>query len=189
MKGFRGQWGCVFPTHVGVFPYVEGTDYTLDRLPHARGGVSLPASLKPTPGKSSPRTWGCFYGFTSSGALLLVFPTHVGVFLLLLLYPVWELSLPHARGGVSINMFRMQFETGLPHARGGVSGTRRLVNGERRSSPRTWGCFSPASSDTGDIDVFPTHVGVFPLLRYAGQGRPGLPHARGGVSFLDKIWG
>ena len=71
---------------------------------------------------------------------------------------------------------------GLPHARGGVSedgdgGWRRLS-----SSPRTWGCFSPASTPSSLTGVFPTHVGVFLMGQSSLLHEPGLPHARGGVS-------
>ena len=159
----------VFPTHVGVFLH-EGISRAMGmRLPHARGGVSLRRRHRLHAGPSSPRTWGCFFARQFEAYAREVFPTHVGVFLWFYLVRRAPACLPHARGGVSVTV--------------AISGVGI------ESSPRTWGCFSPASSDTGDIDVFPTHVGVFPLLRYAGQGRPGLPHARGGVSFLDKIWG
>ena len=50
----------------------------------------------------------------------------------------------------------------LPHARGGVSTSLR---------PRF-----------GGAAVFPTHVGVFPLLHESALWPGGLPHARGGVS-------
>ena len=71
---------------------------------------------------------------------------------------------------------------GLPHARGGVSldALGRIVG--EPSSPRTWGCFSQRTPCKGDVQVFPTHVGVFPALRMSGAVIPSLPHARGGVS-------
>ncbi len=71
-----------------------------------------------------------------------VFPTHVGVFLMML---IW---------------LRVRF--GLPHARGGVSLPVKSPCIQIQSSPRTWGCFPPAAHRPGGRDVFPTHVGVFP---------------------------
>ena len=114
-------------------------------------------------------------------------------------------GLPHARGGVSHsswsalgkfvssprtwgcfyqeNVFRVM-SSGLPHARGGVSVNKIIWNHVCLSSPRTWGCFSFCESYWSDHKVFPTHVGVFLKLNTRFSQRPGLPHARGGVSLL-----
>ena len=87
-------WGCfhqrkgrsrrdlVFPTHVGVFLPPYPAYAAPPRLPHARGGVSSWRGVMPTPERSSPRTWGCFYARRYSKSADDVFPTHVGVFLL-----------------------------------------------------------------------------------------------------------
>ena len=81
---------------------------------------------------------------------------------------------------------------GLPHARGGVSEDGRQWLAPLKSSPRTWGCFSPGPPAPRRTAVFPTHVGVFPPVAGARQRRRGLPHARGGVSdYLDlrpAVW-
>ena len=50
-----------------------------------------------------------------------VFPTPVGVFLIVYHAATKEQSLPHARGGVSIIILILRLKTG--------------------SSPRPWGCF------------------------------------------------
>ncbi len=53
-----------------------------------------------------------------------------------------------------------------------------------KSSPRPWGCFSTKAGRSRLMGVFPTPVGVFlgaPTNSLAGDG---LPHARGGVSWL-----
>ena len=94
----------------------------MNGLPHARGGVSPHASDLRTAWWSSPRTWGCFYGFPVYRQIAQVFPTHVGVFPASRPVSGEPSSLPHARGGVSI------------FGRGGDL--------DPRSSPRTWGCFS-----------------------------------------------
>ena len=125
-------WGCfyyltqqslnedVFPTHVGVFLGLCGTWCSLVGLPHARGGVSQPGHSRYEESVSSPRTWGCFSFPVSYIFSALVFPTHVGVFLI-----PSSRYVPHL---------------GLPHARGGVSAVQRYDQRMAMSSPRTWAC-------------------------------------------------
>ena len=94
-----------------------------------------------------------------------VFPTPVGVFLL--------------------GLMDGDYDSGLPHARGGVSIASRFESDKVGSSPRPWGCFSPACALQTVPPVFPTPVGVFlplPTWRLL-SGR--LPHARGGVSVVS----
>ena len=91
----------VFPTHVGVFLDYAKAEFPHIRLPHARGGVSHCPFSCFQQGLSSPRTWGCFSRATASGAASGVFPTHVGVFLIVSFKESSGLCLPHARGGVS----------------------------------------------------------------------------------------
>ena len=105
-------WGCfllsfftfflwmVFPTHVGVFLAESLSPIRIQRLPHARGGVSRGGETTRCRRRSSPRTWGCFYRRGQREKMGRVFPTHVGVF--------------HARGGL------VRFWHCLPHARGGA---------------------------------------------------------------------
>ena len=126
-------WGCfleyaiehesedVFPTHVGVFPQNVAKKKRKRRLPHARGGVSFFIHGVIYEKTSSPRTWGCFWFGWYGPDRPAVFPTHVGVFLTIFIRKVWEISLPHARGGVSI----------------WVDMCHECI----MSSPRTWGCF------------------------------------------------
>ena len=90
---------------------------------------------------SSPRTWGCFSVRETYISRLIVFPTHVGVFLYSAL-----------TCGVSV---------GLPHARGGVSAIMQDNAFTKASSPRTWGCFYFRLLSEIKPTVFPTHVGVF----------------------------
>ena len=91
-----------------------------------------------------------------------VFPTHVGVFLVVLAV--------------------MEGSPGLPHARGGVSPYVALSSACAESSPRTWGCFQRPLHTPAQAFVFPTHVGVFLRGWRCAIPRTGLPHARGGVS-------
>ena len=131
-------------------------------LPHARGGVSAGLEKLEKAGKSSPRSWGCFLALDAQLHGLVVFPTLVGVF---------PTAAPARRR-----------RPGLPHARGGVSAVDHIEAHHAPSSPRSWGCFSPAVPLANDQIVFPTLVGVFPQFRAVGHGLAGLPHARGGVS-------
>ena len=87
-------WGCfqhfllltlrlkVFPTHVGVFLCISKKNNSKSCLPHARGGVSRYRCAGKLIAESSPRTWGCFCKHIIVPILSYVFPTHVGVFLL-----------------------------------------------------------------------------------------------------------
>ena len=91
-----------------------------------------------------------------------VFPTLVGVF------PVAAVSFPA--------LWR------LPHARGGVSSHFPVGFIPCWSSPRSWGCFLVCQAQLLRVAVFPTLVGVFPVLCPAATSEARLPHARGGVS-------
>ena len=74
----------------------------------------------------------------------------------------------------------------LPHARGGVSTMLNLMGWSIESSPRPWGCFPLGRELRPGGGVFPTPVGVFPPRGSAPGYRLRLPHARGGVSYLQK---
>ena len=169
-------WGCflsegegqlefsVFPTPVGVFPVSPMGNARLQRLPHARGGVSHPHSAKGHDTRSSPRPWGCFCGKVVTQVQRQVFPTPVGVFLNALL-----MGCDHG---------------GLPHARGGVSSLVSASLLSSMSSPRPWGCFWVSVGLILLAMVFPTPVGVFPARLVNQSPSLSLPHARGGVSKL-----
>ena len=66
--------------------------------------------------------------------------------------------------------------------RGGVSVLLAATCQRLASSPRAWGCFYLVGSVVEGIAVFPTCVGVFPLLGVSGRKASSLPHVRGGVS-------
>ncbi len=221
-KSSPRTWGCflrrtdsgrrvlVFPTHVGVFLISEARALLRKSLPHARGGVSRRVQASGLCRLSSPRTWGCFSIQDMALDKSPVFPTHVGVFLLLIRSTEGRLRLPHARGGVSDRAAfshavtrssprtwgcfrpgagRSLKEESLPHARGGVSRQDAREWRGCASSPRTWGCFFLPGHILRSRGVFPTHVGVFPSSRTYGRGRCGLPHARGGVSSAPQDFG
>ena len=88
-------------------------------LPHARGGVSQEKFQQALGALSSPRTWGCFWCLLAASMLMVVFPTHVGVF------PQTE----RATDGL----------IRLPHARGGVSKTQDILATNLGASPHMWG--------------------------------------------------
>ena len=60
--------------------YGEKSSMIVQRLPHARGGVSTPEFFHDFSLVSSPRTWGCFRHVAAVEHQPAVFPTHVGVF-------------------------------------------------------------------------------------------------------------
>ena len=147
-------WGCflrelsysdqvaVFPTPVGVFPDACQMPLLSASLPHARGGVSQRRASLPQTLTSSPRPWGCFLFYRNHPFDCLVFPTPVGVFLMIAVLQKWD--------------------SGLPHARGGVSPPSLIAHQPTESSPRPWGCFQQRIAQAKARLVFPTPVGVFP---------------------------
>ena len=167
-------WGCfravrdsaqehkVFPTPVGVF--LRGLFHQCIQrgLPHARGGVSPCRAMQDPICESSPRPWGCFRSLLKRRPRKLVFPTPVGVFPRLDIFPDGSLSLPHARGG--------------------VSQAKRPTALNNLSSPRPWGCFYSTFDTLSELRVFPTPVGVFLSATGTKTLNKSLPHARGGVS-------
>jgi len=126
-------WGCfhsvglstplspVFPTPVGVFPPSKHPVGQGTGIPHARGGVSTLMPFYFNRELYSPRPWGCFRGCLRRPACACVFPTPVGVFLLI-------------RAAIMVL-------ASIPHARGGVSDALSAVSKELTYSPRPWGCF------------------------------------------------
>ena len=156
-KSSPRAWGCfqtksgggerivVFPTCVGVFPMSLTLPLLKGSLPHVRGGVSAHVAGDFTAGSSSPRAWGCFHLLHILFILGPVFPTCVGVFLGLNARTATQTSLPHVRGGVS------------------AAGENRFT--DRQSSPRAWGCFYSCQAGISLSPVFPTCVGVFPIVR------------------------
>ena len=147
---------------MGVFLGAYPPSPVRESLPHARGGVSLYKIECSGCSKSSPRSWGCFFVVHGLDLFVTVFPTLVGVFLLL--------------SDTIALMMR------LPHARGGVSEAFKATDLGKESSPRSWGCFSHGKEKKKAHVVFPTLVGVFPGAGDAFPCRRCLPHARGGVS-------
>ena len=157
----------VFPTPVGVFLALTDSFHRWGSLPHARGGVSHGRAGAGVHDWSSPRPWGCFFKQYPGKPHSCVFPTPVGVFLGALM--------------------RLRYPRSLPHARGGVSNTNAKARDMLESSPRPWGCFPRPRRCRRPRLVFPTPVGVFPRLRLRDVDKPGLPHARGGVSTRSFI--
>ncbi len=117
---------------------------------------------------SSPRRWGCFEIHWVILFMFSVFPTQVGVFLVVDVSSDRHAGLPHAGGGVSCSPLR--FVTCSP------------------SSPRRWGCFQNPPCQCSRKNVFPTQVGVFLKTFALLNSCIRLPHAGGGVSHVwDSI--
>ena len=161
---FVGRLAGVFPTLVGVFLKSFAVVNCRMSLPHARGGVSKRRVWTHRLMLSSPRSWGCFYRRLARSYGPSVFPTLVGVFLLLYQPGLAEYCLPHARGGVS----KAKIDAGA----------------DLESSPRSWGCFYGREVLDQTPVVFPTLVGVFPYPHSLTRPTFSLPHARGGVSVV-----
>ena len=119
-RGFGDDWN-LFPTPGGVFRQHLMPRTGSLALPHARGGVSGTITYQTYKGISSPRPWGCFRQGLASVPFPALFPTPGGVFLPAHNLRRCVMSLPHARGGVSLKEFFF-----------------RKFHG---SSPRPWGCF------------------------------------------------
>ena len=165
IQGYLERW--VFPTSVGVFLKEVAVEEFCDCLPHVRGGVSGYQKWLAWSALSSPRPWGCFWRGGPRSSYRVVFPTSVGVFL---------------KGkSKCLNQCR------LPHVRGGVSHDCRSVNTRPRSSPRPWGCFFISMIKNRYIKVFPTSVGVFPMVFSSLIHWKSLPHVRGGVSAFTQV--
>ena len=152
---------------------------------------------------SSPRSWGCFYLEKHGVIEVDVFPTLVGVFPQGVRIHRPAYSLPHARGGVSAYQLEtMQWvkssprswgcfcpaphaclhcyvfptlvgvflrpimssrsPVGLPHARGGVSTCPPIDHPLSTVFPTLVGVFPLLFSHRQSKPVFPTLVGVFP---------------------------
>ncbi len=75
----------------------------------------------------------------------------------------------------------------LPHARGGVSHQAIHDFHSLLSSPCTWGCFCNGEAEGSTFKVFPMHVGVFLTEFEVCKTWFCLPHARGGVSDMEKL--
>ena len=84
---------------------------------------------------------------------------------------------------------RYRLSKGLPHRRGDVSVLLGSRLRSEQSSPQAWGCFFRDGSYIDIEHVFPTGVGMFPIMAVAldvfGK-KVGLPHRRGDVSTLTN---
>ncbi len=148
---------------MGVFLTTECVTRVPSTIPHACGGVSVGGGTTPVYISYSPRMWGCFICIRSLATLVLLFPTHVGVFLSFIVAAVAPDTIPHACGGVSDIRYAFQLQ--------------------RFYSPRMWGCFSCMCFLSRDPLLFPTHVGVFPTGSAQHTFSRAIPHACGGVSY------
>ena len=172
-------WGCfsaaflstpisvVFPTGVGMFPERGISAFGISGLPHRRGDVSIIDRVLRILALSSPQAWGCFSLPSESRQSGVVFPTGVGMFPCPRLWALSRDCLPHRRGDVSKFL-----EAGLV---------------QRKSSPQAWGCFLVGLRPLGLRSVFPTGVGMFPVLLSFSPRSTSLPHRRGDVSKMNRF--
>ncbi len=77
-----GGGGGVFPTHVGVYLLFYNQAPPIARFPHARGGVPFTYCSGSKGKQSFPHARGGVPAYALAvGSWLIVFPTHVGVYL------------------------------------------------------------------------------------------------------------
>ena len=95
-----GCAGRVFPTHVGMFRVPSFAACIGSGFPHSRGDVPNMGGMKTQKPKFSPLTWGCSGGVIMLRIVFIVFPTHVGMFLVSATARKPLASFPHSRGDV-----------------------------------------------------------------------------------------
>ena len=95
-----------------------------------------------------------------------LFPAHAGVFPAALLLPGRVVTLPRARGGISVPPNEWL--------------------SANISSPRTRGYFRVGAAGAGPDALFPAHAGVFPRLVVKLVAGSTLPRARGGISLPTR---
>ena len=69
------MWGCTVSVSLSILAYC--------RFPHACGGVPVELLFLVVPASFSPRMWGCTPLCSVITGIPLVFPTHVGVYLMI----------------------------------------------------------------------------------------------------------
>jgi len=110
-------------------------------------------------GAFSPLTWGWSDLQPFLGLALNVFPTHVGM----------------VRDGDQGRHLHRSF----PHSRGDGPDSRAAAPVRASFSPLTWGWSVTASAFSGDVCVFPTHVGMVRGTGKEEKGGTRFPHSRG----------
>ncbi len=124
--------------------------------------------------------WGCSGYSWTPAELPLVFPTHVGMFLVPSLLRMVNICFPHACGDVP----RLANDLHIPVV----------------FSPRMWGCSAGRAGTYARPRVFPTHVGMFRRRRDRKTADMRFPHACGDVPmrrcsvrhadvFSPRMWG
>ncbi len=149
----------VFPTRVGMVRIASERSDSLGGFPHTRGdGPCRPENLG-SRRKFSPHAWGWSVTISPEKAILIVFPTRVGM--------VRE---------------ELAFFTGgrcFPHTRGDGPEVDYHATTRPRFSPHAWGWSAEPAADVRTLAVFPTRVG---MVRSPGSARrlcAGFPHTRG----------
>ena len=141
MKAFAGVGkAMVFPTQVGVLPTKRPLCTLKSSFPYASGGVANPKAKLMLITPFSLRKWGCCQPPHHRTTACKVFPTQVGVLLLL--------------------MTKIKAIQCFPYASGGVAKWLKLIGLAGPFSLRKWGCCQPVLPHVYSILVFPTQVGV-----------------------------
>ena len=155
----------VFPTRVGVDLSAPSHLPEFPRFPHTRGGgpVSVPGGVIST--EFSPHAWGWTRWSLLRGTTPGVFPTRVGVDLVLSALGREEGRFPHTRGGGPVS-------AGLAGLNSGFS-------------PHAWGWTFIRIITSSSRTVFPTRVGVDRATPPNGSITLCFPHTRGGGPLVE----
>ena len=138
----------------------------------------------------------------------MVFPTHVGVYLLISDRTSPESAFsPHTWGctvqadgsdpltvvfPTHVGVYRKEVKDyepilGFPHTRGGVPMIYHHLNLNHGFSPHTWGCTCGHQRAEQAFQVFPTHVGVYLAIGVNQVWKRCFPHTRGGVPEIETV--
>ena len=158
----RPPFKRVFSTHVEMFPKSSRQTKRRSGFLHACGDVSQQHHHPERQREFSPRMWRCFLCRRIYSEKVIVFSTHVEMFLIQAVILSMLVCFLHACGDVSIRLealcLLLQF------------------------SPRMWRCFLLQRRQGGPCDVFSTHVEMFPQNRLMRLQNLRFLHACGDVS-------
>ena len=150
----------VFPTHVGVILRRAINFLAMFCIPHTCGGDPKQHCSRQWCKEYSPHMWGWSRMESVTRSVVSVFPTHVGVILNRIHFPIEGTSIPHTCGGDP-----------SPHL--------EVVN-KARYSPHMWGWSCCWATSSHVHYVFPTHVGVILSCNTFCIFASGIPHTCGG---------
>ncbi len=188
---------------MGVYLHRRARSHDPDSFPHTRGGVPLIDVKNQYKVAFSPHMWGCTATGADRRCRKLVFPTHVGVYLVRVSLVQLCKGFPHTRGGVPggpqgqenmktvfpthVGVYRWRHRNGkeyqrFPHTRGGVPNQSIAESFINWFSPHMWGCTAECGLVGHKLHVFPTHVGVYLVIIQKYHFERSFPHTGEGCT-------